>query len=141
MKTIKLHPEAKIPTRANPTDAGLDLYSVEDQIIHPGKWALVSTGIGIRVPDYHYGMICSRSGLALNTGLVVHQGVGIIDSGYQGEVKVMLRNTNNISQKIIKGDRIAQLLICPVSLEVAEWVESFDETSSRNTGGFGSSGK
>lgn len=137
----KLNENAILPTRANKLDAGLDLYSTVDVIIAPNQWAKISTGLRIDIPENYYGQVCSRSGLALKLGLIVHQGVGVIDCGYEGELQVMLRNVSDTTQTVKYGDRIAQLLICPVAIDEAVMAyESQSSLSTRGAGGFGSSG-
>jgi dUTP pyrophosphatase len=137
---IKLNDLAVLPSRANQFDAGLDISSVENHRIAPSEWKLIPTGLIVNIPENYYGALNSRSGLALKKGLVVHQGSGVIDCGYQGELKVILRNTSKITQEVKVGDRIAQLLICPVLLSRVEFVEIENTQSERGIGGFGSSG-
>lgn len=139
MKIKLLSTNAKAPSRAHPTDAGLDLYAAVRTIIHPGRWVCVPTNIAISVPLGHYGQITSRSGLATKNGLVVHNGIGVIDSDYRGDVQVVLRNLSNTTQVVNIGDRIAQLLICPISLETVTVVDALQDTA-RGLNGFGSTG-
>ena len=155
IKYSKLSPEAKEPFRANPSDAGYDLFSTQYETIEPFQRKLISTGINIEIPDGFYGRIAPRSGLACKKGIDVM--AGVIDSGYRGEIKVLLINLNlegynfkpsafeamfgSMNKLDIKpGDRIAQLIIerCyPV-----EWkkMKTLD-TSARGQDGFGSSGQ
>lgn len=134
----KIDPEAKIPSRANPTDAGADLCSAENLIITPQSRALVSTGISLQIPDGYYGRVAPRSGLAVKNGIDVL--AGVIDSGYRGVVGVVLYNTDKEkSFEVKKGDRIAQIIF------EQHWNFSFKETdnlidSERSINGFGSSG-
>lgn len=134
----KLSPDAKVPTRANPTDAGLDLYSIEDFSIEPGARALAKTGLAVAVPEGHYGRVADRSGNAWKLG--VHCLAGVVDEAYRGELGVVLLNTSQTTVIFKKGDRIAQFIVekCayPAAVEVAE----LDETA-RGAGGFGSTGK
>ncbi|MDF9825994.1 dUTP pyrophosphatase [Ereboglobus sp. PH5-5] len=134
----KLSPEARIPSRANPTDAGLDLYSIEDFSIEPGKRALAKTGLAVAVPEGHYGRVADRSGNAWKLG--VHCLAGVVDEAYRGELGVVLLNTSQEPVLFKKGDRIAQFIIekCayPTPVEAGE----LDDTS-RGAGGFGSTGK
>jgi dUTP pyrophosphatase len=113
MENIKiklLNEDAKIPTRANLTDAGADLYSSENVEIDTGCRKLISTGIFLEIPEGYYGRIAPRSGLAVKNGIDTL--AGVIDSSYRGEVKVALLNTDkDFSFHIKKGDRIAQLII------------------------------
>jgi len=138
MKVKRLTETAKLPTRANPTDAGLDLYADEDVALWPCARVLVSTGIAIAIPEGFYGRIAPRSGLAYNHGIDVL--AGVIDSSYRGEIKVLLFNTD-IERKfeIKKGERIAQMIIEIVALLKVEEVVALEDTD-RGNGGFGSSG-
>jgi deoxyuridine 5'-triphosphate nucleotidohydrolase len=140
----KLHPEANLPTKANPADAGLDLYCFPKNgspyaEIAPGKSALVGTGISVSIPEGYFGYIRSRSGLASKNHLEV--GAGVVDGGYTGEVCVLLRNHGDRIQYLVAGDRIAQLLILPVpKVNVVEVKEFTTVVGERGDGGFGSSG-
>jgi dUTP pyrophosphatase len=136
----KLVPEAVLPYRAHPDDAGLDLISVESLELNPSESALIPTGLKVQMPKGHYGQICSRSGLSLKKGLIVHQGVGIIDAGYDGELKVIMRNVGSKSQVIEKGDRIAQFILCSYNPVEPELAELWSQASDRGQAGFGSSG-
>ena len=124
------------PTKANSSDAGFDLYSDEDVIIKSGESVLVSTGVAMAIPENHAGLIWDRSSIGVKG---IHRFAGVVDSGYRGEVKVCLFNTGE-DYKIVRGDRIAQILIQPVpNIELRE-VEDLNNTE-RGIGGFGSSGK
>lgn len=134
----RLHGDAKIPSQAKKSDAGYDLHAIERYDLEPGEREMFRTGIAVAIPDGHVGYIKPRSGLAARNGLDVLGGV--IDSGYRGEIGVILLNTDTTETiHVGKGDRIAQLVIQPVAsatfLEVAEL-----ETSDRGQGGFGSTG-
>ena len=133
----RLAPDAVLPTRAHPDDAGLDLYSVEDVALEPGQGTLVKTGIAAAVPQGHAGLICDRSSLA-KRGLKTAGGV--IDAGYRGELGILLWNISGQIQKLKKGERLAQLLIVPVAVPAVREAESLDETT-RGANGFGSTGK
>jgi dUTP pyrophosphatase len=140
MKTLsvkKLHPEAKLPTRAHPEDAGLDLYSIERVRIPAGEGALLRTGVAMEIPEGYVGLVTDRSSLA-RRGLKT--GGGIIDAGYRGEVHVIVRNVTQDSIEIELGERMAQMLILPIARPEATWSEELTE-SRRGTGGFGSTGK
>jgi dUTP pyrophosphatase len=134
----KVHPEAKIPCRANPTDAGADLCSVENLVIPAQSRTLVSTGITLQIPDGYYGRVAPRSGLAVKSGIDVL--AGVIDSGYRGTVGVVLYNTDKEKSFEVKvGDRIAQIIF------EQHWNFSFKEAddlvdSERSINGFGSTG-
>lgn len=131
-----LHESAKLPTRSNPTDAGLDLYNLEYGGVPYGAVRKFRTGIAVAIPDGYVGLICDRSSLG-SKGLKVMGGV--VDSGYRGEVLVALSNTTTQTQYLQQGDRIAQLLLIPVALPQAVRVDSLEETQ-RGSGGFGSTG-
>lgn len=139
VKVVKLHPEAKEPRYAHPGDAGADLFSVENVVIYPGKWRKVGTGICIQVPSGYEAQIRPRSGLAFQHGITVLNSPGTIDSGYTGEVGVILINHGEKPFSISLGDKIAQLVITPVMRARFEEVDSLDETT-RGDGGFGSTG-
>ena len=136
IKVKLLTPTAKLPTRNNPTDAGLDLYADEDTSIY--KFGKVRTGIALSIPDGHVARIAPRSGLAVKWGIDTL--AGVIDSSYRGEVVVVLSVAFNNTYSINQGDKIAQLLIQPVELWTPELVDELDETE-RGEKGFGSSGK
>jgi dUTP pyrophosphatase len=137
---------AILPNKAYSTDAGLDLYAAEDIDINPHKTVLVSTGIALEIPEGHAGLIWDRSSMGVKG---VHRFGGVIDSGYRGEIKVCLANLgyglhdwpyHHASYKIEQGDKIAQLIIHQIpDVQIVE--SDVLTTSSRDTGGFGSSGK
>jgi dUTP pyrophosphatase len=137
----KVNPLTKLPKQSNPVDAGFDLCSVEDVWIMPGQRKMIDTGIQLSIPPGYFGRICPRSGLAWKSG--IHTMAGIIDSGYLGNIKVILINLSDggveESFKVSVGDRIAQLILekCH-SIKFIE-VDSFEKTS-RGESGFGSSG-
>lgn len=137
----KLSDDARLPTRANEDDAGLDLYAAEPATLAPGERASVGTGIAIEVPPGHAGLVLPRSGLAARHGIALVNAPGLIDSGYRGEVRVLLLNTDRAEAfEISPGDRIAQLLLTP--LAAADPVEVAELTASaRGENGFGSSGR
>lgn len=127
---------ATIPTKANKSDAGWDLYSVEELVLLPGKRHAFHTGIAFEIPDEFVGLIWPRSGMSVNKGVDVL--AGVIDSGYRGEIKVCLLNTGEESCKINKGDRIAQILFQQVPN--FDLISSEVNTTARGKSGFGSSG-
>jgi len=151
----KLAPEGKAPFMANSSDAGYDLFSTQYLTLEPFQRKLVPTGINIEIPSGFYGRIAPRSGLACKKGIDVM--AGVIDSGYRGEIKVLLINLNfegynlapsafesmfgsNNKTEIKPGDRIAQLII--EKCHRADWIEMKTlNTSERGHGGFGSSGE
>jgi dUTP diphosphatase len=136
----RLDPRATLPTRAYPGDAGLDLYALEQVSLGPGARASVSTGIAVEIPDGQAGLVLPRSGLAARHGIALVNAPGLIDSGYRGEVRVLLLNTDRRDPvTIAAGDRIAQLVL--VRIELPEVIETAALVSSaRADGGFGSSG-
>lgn len=138
IKVKRLTETAQLPTRNNPTDAGLDLYSDRDYGIYADGIATVGTGIAISIPDGYVARIAPRSGLAVKNGIDTL--AGVIDSSYRGEVKVVLVNHGQYDFVISEGDKIAQLLIQPVELWMPVEVDSLDDTE-RGANGFGSSGK
>ena len=141
LRVIRLREGARLPSRAHPGDAGLDLHACERVTIGPGERASVGTAIAIEVPPGHAGLVVPRSGLASRHGIALVNAPGVIDSGYRGEVCVLLLNTDLArSFEIEPGDRIAQLVLAPVA--EAEPVEAAELASSaRAGGGFGSSGR
>lgn len=136
---VKLDTGAILPTRAHPTDAGLDLYSTRDYLIKSGRAIVVDTGIHIKLPRGHYGEIRSRSGLMFKHNIVA--GDGTIDEGYTGSLKVKLFNFNSATDyRIRRGDRIAQLVIVPCVYAVPVLVDELEETE-RGSSGLGDSGR
>lgn len=121
------------PDRAHYNDAGADVFSLEDYIINPGETLKVPLGIGLEIPDGYVGFICPKSGLS-SRGLVSE--LSPIDSGYRGEVHVILHNQSDEKIMINKNKKIGQVVILPVVL--AEFTENLD--NSRGTGAFGSTG-
>ncbi len=140
MKTLeiqKLHPDAKVPTRAYEHDAGLDLTSVETHTLKPGEGKIFKTGIAIALDPGYVGLVWDRSSMG-KKGIKTLGGV--IDSGYRGEVGVILWNISHEPQTIQSGERIAQLLVQAVATPQTKEVADLSQTE-RGTGGFGSSGK
>ena len=135
----KVHPDAVLPSYAHPSDAGMDVRSVEDLVLAPGRRALVHTGLVMLLPPGYEAQVRPRSGLALKSGVTVLNTPGTIDSGYRGEVGVILVNLGDSEFQVRKGDKVAQLVIAPVTQpEIAE-TDAVDETD-RGVGGFGSTG-
>lgn len=136
-----LRPDAVLPARAYPGDAGLDLSACDPVVIAPGERVVVGTGVAVAIPPGHAGLVVPRSGLAARHGLSVVNGPGLIDEGYRGELKVILLNTDRERPvPIAPGDRIAQLVVVAVAgIEPVE-VSSLDEAE-RGAGGLGSSGR
>ena len=139
MKIKLLVEGAKTPFRANKTDAGADICSVEDAIITPLERKAIGTGISIEIPEGYYGRIAPRSGLAYKNGIDVL--AGVVDSSYRWEIKVILFNTDKENSfEIKKGERIAQLIIEDHFNFEFDVVEELAYTE-RGSGGFGSTGK
>ena len=135
----RLRPEAELPAYARPGDAGMDLRSVEETVVPRGGRALVKTGLAMQLPSGYEAQVRPRSGLALKHGVTVLNTPGTIDSGYRGEVGVILANFGDSDFPVAKGDRIAQLVIAPVTQAEVEETDVIDETD-RGAGGFGSTG-
>jgi dUTP pyrophosphatase len=136
---LRLDPELSSPRRAHHDDAGIDLRARDDTVLEPGEWAMVPTGVAVAIPEGHAGLVAPRSGLAARHGISVVNGPGVIDSGYRGELKVILINHGTTALHLNRGDRVAQLLVVPIALpEMVEVDELPDST--RGAGGFGSSG-
>ena len=134
---IKLDNGAYLPTRAYQTDAGLDLYARETQIIPAKESAVFDTGVHIELPQGTTGFLKSKSGLNVKHGIT---GEGVIDVGYTGSIKVKLYNNSGYDYKVNKGDKIIQLVILPILLPELEVVDELDEQG-RGNNGFGSSGR
>ena len=135
----RLREEAVFPARAYAGDAGLDLAAYERAELGPGERLVVGTGLAVAIPDGYAGFVQPRSGLAARHGISVVNAPGLIDSGYRGEVRVVLLNTDRSEPFVIEpGMRIAQLVVLPVpALELVE-VDELPE-SERGVRGFGSS--
>lgn len=140
LKVRRLDPRAVLPTRAYPGDAGLDLYALEDHHLGPGERAPIGTGICVEIPDDQAGLVLPRSGLAARHGIALVNAPGLIDSGYRGEIRVLLLNTDRSEPFAISaGDRIAQLVLVRIETPAVEEVDELG-LSERGAGGFGSSG-
>ena len=138
----RLDPELPLPAYARPGDAGLDLRAAEDAELAPaGGRALVATGLAIAIPEGYAGFVQPRSGLARNHGVTCLNTPGLIDSGYRGELKVLLVNTDPDEPfPVRRGQRIAQLVIQPVVTASLVEVDQLPP-SERGSGGFGSTGR
>ena len=139
---IKLHKNAHIPVCGTQNSAGIDLVACLDAniVLQPHGIALVSSGIAMEIPVGSFGMVCSRSGLAVKYGVIVLNAPGVIDSDYRGEVKVVLINHSAKDFVIEHGMKIAQLVV--LHHENLLMIEVGDLTQTqRNTGGFGSTGE
>ncbi len=128
-----------LPARATAGAAGADLVAAEEATIAPGSVHAVATGIALAIPEGYEGQVRPRSGLALKHGVTVLNAPGTIDADYRGEVKVILINHGSVPFRIARGDRIAQLVVAPVTATRFERVEALTDTA-RGTGGFGSTG-
>jgi dUTP diphosphatase len=141
LRFARLSDAALLPTRAHEGDAGLDLYACEAAHIGPGERWSVGTGIAVEIPAGHAGLVLPRSGLAQKHGIALVNAPGLIDSGYRGEIRVLLLNTDPAETfRVEAGDRIAQLVLAPIALAKPVEAEALTE-SARGDGGFGSSGR
>ena len=140
------HGNAVLPWRAHPGDAGIDLqyqpWNGVDPFVSGGfSTEMVPTGVSVSIPAPYVGMIVPRSGMSLKTGLRIANSPGIIDSGFRGEIHVLLWHCDFEPWRLMPGDRIVQLVIAPIALpDVTEWLGAWDETE-RGEDGFGSTGK
>ena len=135
----RIHPDAILPAYAHASDAGMDVRSVADLLIPPGGRALVPTGLVAIIPPMYEIQVRPRSGLALKHGVTVLNTPGTIDSGYRGEIGVILANFGDEDFPVAKGDKVAQLVFAPVVQPEIEETDTIDETD-RGAGGFGSTG-
>lgn len=133
----KIDEAASLPKYAMPGDAGMDLAACESAVIPAGKRATIRTGIAMAIPEGYVGLVWDRSGHARKSGITCL--AGVIDSGYRGEIGVVLYNTSENDFQISVGDRIAQLLIQPVVQPELEFVDNLD-TTERGDAGWGKSG-
>jgi dUTP pyrophosphatase len=137
----RLDEDLPLPSYARSGDAGLDLLAAEDATLGPGERAAVATGVALAIPEGFAGFVHARSGRALREGLGLVNAPGLIDSGYRGEVKVLLVNLDAAEEIHVKrGDKIAQLVIQRVECAELVEVESLPP-SERSDGGFGSTGR
>ena len=140
LKFKKLDPDATMPTKATDEAAGMDLYSTVDAIIAPGHSAMISSGLAVEIPKGFFGAIYARSGLSTREGIRPSNCVGIIDSDYRGPIGLPLYNDSDKLYRVLKGDRVAQLIVQPYLNCVPVEVDDLEKTE-RGTNGFGSSGK
>ena len=138
VKIQKLNENAKLPAYANPSDAGADIFALEDTTIKANTTELVRTGIAVSMPAGYMIQIYPRSGLSYKTPLRVANSVGIVDNLYNKEIKVILENTGNEDYTIKAGDKIAQMLIMPTPMIIWEEVDNIEDSG---RGGFGSTGR
>lgn len=135
---IKLDSYAYKPTRAYPTDAGLDLYSPVDVVIHPHESKVIRTGVHVQIPHNCVGLLMSKSGLNVKHDITSE---GVIDENYTGEIIVKLYNNGSTYYHVHAEDKITQLLVVPVLYEKVEFVEEDFEETERGSNGFGSTGR
>ena len=141
LRVLRLDPAARLPVRAHPSDAGVDLHALEPVTLAPGAREAVRTGIAVEIPDGQAGLVLPRSGLALRHGIALVNAPGLIDAGYRGELKVLLLNTDRGDSVTLEaGERIAQLVLVAVTLASVVAVDALGD-SVRGAGGFGSSGR
>ena len=135
---IKLDIGAYRPIRSHRTDAGLDLRSMEDQIVPAKESAIFHTGVHVKLPKNTAGILISKSGLNSKHDIT---STGLIDEGYDGEIIVKLYNHGGWDYEVKKGDKITQLVIVPVLYEYPEIVDDLEQDSERGSAGFGSTGR
>jgi dUTP pyrophosphatase len=137
----RLDPELPLPSYAHEGDAGMDLFASRSVTLRPGERALVGTGIAVAIPHGHAGFVQPRSGLALRQGIGIVNSPGLIDSGYRGEISVVLINLDATKPAVVeRGDKVAQLVVLPVAR--ARLVPTDDlPATGRGAGGFGSTGR
>ncbi len=145
MSTIrvkKLHPNAILPTYGSAEAAGADLYACLDEgvTIEAGETVFIPTGLSLEVPKGCAGLVYARSSLGAKRGLAPANKVGVIDSDYRGEIRVVLHNHGKVAQRVEPGDRIAQFIITPVLTPAYVETDCLSDTD-RGQGGFGSTGK
>lgn len=142
VRVKKLNPTAKLPTYGSADAAGADLYAcLEGPVtIAPGETAWIPTGIALEVPKGCAGLVYARSSMGAKRGLAPANKVGVIDSDYRGEIRVVLLNHGKVIQTVEPGERVAQFVITPVLTPVYEEAEELTE-SGRGAGGFGSTGR
>ena len=142
IRVKKLSPNAILPTYGSQEAAGADLYAClqESVTIQPGETAWIPTGLALEVPKGCAGLIYARSSMGVKRGLAPANKVGVIDSDYRGEIRVVLLNHGKEPQTLTHGERVAQMLITPVLTPAYTEVEELDDTQ-RGQGGFGSTGK
>lgn len=137
---VQLDKRLPLPSYAKKGDAGLDLYAREDMFISPqGQRRLMPTGIAVAIPEGYCGLILPRSGLAAKHGITVVNAPGLIDSGYRGEIKIILANISATGYQFSRGDRVAQLMVAPFITASWNIVDELNETE-RALGGIGHTG-
>lgn len=141
LRVQRLDAAATLPTHAHEGDAGYDLHALEPVDLAPGERTMARTGIAVEIPPGHAGLVLPRSGSAARHGIALVNAPGLIDSGYRGEIRILLLNTDRSEPfHADPGDRIAQLVLVRVETPPVEEVASLTATQ-RGEGGFGSSGR
>lgn len=140
LRVVRLDPDVALPAYAHPGDAGLDLAAARATTVGPGARAAIPTGLAVAIPEGWVGLVHPRSGLALREGLTVVNAPGTIDSGYRGEVQVLVVNLGDEEVALRKGERVAQLVLQRVGRATVVEADSLEDTS-RGAGGFGSTGR
>jgi len=140
---VQLDPDLPLPAYARPGDAGIDLLAREDVVItRGGGRTLMPTGVAVAIPEGHAGFILPRSGLALKNGITCLNAPGLVDSGYRGELKVLLINTDpEADHTVTRGERIAQLVLQRVEHVAFDVVDALPADTERGAGGFGHTGR
>lgn len=136
---VRLTDGAPLPRHARPGDAGMDLTSRDDVVVPPMSSRMVGTGVAVEIPEGYVGLVFPRSGLAGKRGMTLRNCVGVIDSGYRGEVRAPLYNTTDAYHRITVGERVCQLVVVPYETCECVAVDELTE-SERGDGGFGSTG-
>ncbi len=140
LRITRLREDAVPPAQAYAGDAGLDLAACESVTLGPGERATVGTGLAVAVPEGYAGFVQPRSGLAARHGITIVNAPGLIDSGYRGEVRVVLLNTDAVEPFTVRpGMRIAQLVVLPVPDVLLVEVAELPRSAERGARGFGSS--
>jgi len=137
VRIVRLDKEMTTPHYAHGGDAGIDLRSAEDYVLKPNETKAIATGIKLAIPDGYVGLVWDKSGHAAKNS--IHTLAGVIDSGYRGEIKIVMKNLGSEEFRITKDMKIAQMLIQPVVRANLQEVDSLDNTD-RGEGGFGSTG-
>lgn len=142
LKIKRLRESVSLPVRQTDGSAGFDLHAAIDTpiTVQPGETEVIPTGLAMEIPNGYAGMIFTRSGLGVKHGMVVKNGVGVIDSDYRGELRVALYNCDKEPYTVTPDERVAQLVLLPVGVFPITEVQELDDTE-RGTGGFGSTGR
>lgn len=140
LKVKRLDKDMPMPLYAKPGDAGFDLRSTSDVEIAPQGTVMVGTGLAVEIPEGYVGLVFPRSGLASHSGVNLVNNVGVVDSGYRGEVMLPLYNAGHDLVTVARGVRCAQMIVMPFAQCEFEEAEELSDTE-RGDGGFGSSGR